>query len=241
MRCQPAGVTKEPWAGRGSMDWLVLETPGVTRRGLSDAVDFRGAPVARSGIHMDSPVDDTARVGPVESDRDLEGILSLQSELRTPTVDGFVTVRHSMDILRRMHALAPSVVARAADGRVVGYAIVMLREARPLVPVLDPMFDRVEELPPSLLSRAPDPRWYVMGQVAVAPSHRGQGVFDALYAEHRARYQDRFDAVVTEVATRNPRSLRAHARVGFRTVLRYQDDTDDWAVIAWDWRSPPPA
>lgn len=185
----------------------------------------------------ESPAGATAHVGLVESDRDLEGILALQAELRTPTTDGFVTVRHTLDILHAMHALAPSVVARDTEGRVVGYAIVMLREARALVPVLEPMFGRIEQLPPTALSRATDPRWYVMGQVAVAPAHRGQGLFDALYAEHRARYQDRFDAVVTEVATRNPRSLRAHERVGFRTILRYRDDTDDWALIAWDWRA----
>ena len=74
-----------------------------------------------------------------------------------------------------------------------------------------------------------------MGQIAVAPSHRGTGVFDALYAEHRARYQERFDLVVTEVATRNTRSLRAHQRVGFRTVTTYRDATDEWALIAWSW------
>jgi len=179
----------------------------------------------------------SARVGLAESDRDLEGILALQRALRAPTPDGFVTVRHTLEVLRAMHALAPSVVARDDAGEVVGYALVMPRETRALVPILEPMFAKVEELPPPALSAAPDPRWYVMGQIAVAPAWRGTGVFDAMYAEHRARYQDRFDAVVTEVATRNPRSLRAHERVGFRTLLTYRDETDEWALIAWDWRS----
>lgn len=174
-------------------------------------------------------------VGLVESDRDLEGILALQRASRAPTQDGFVTVEHTLDILRAMHALAPSVVARDSRGAIVGYAIVMPKEARALLPILDPMFAMIERLPAAAVSARPNARWYVMGQIAVAPAHRGSGVFDALYAEHRARYRERFELVVTEVATRNTRSMRAHQRVGFRTVTTYRDATDEWALIAWDW------
>lgn len=143
---------------------------------------------------------------------------------------------HTLDILRRMHALAPSLVARDPDGLVVGYALVMFREARALLPVLDPMFAEIERLPMGALTGAADPRWYVMGQIAVAPSHRGSGVFDALYAGHRELYGDRYDLVFTEVATRNARSWRAHERVGFRTVEVYRDETDEWALMAWPWK-----
>jgi L-amino acid N-acyltransferase YncA len=177
------------------------------------------------------------RVGLVESDRDLEGILALQRASRAPTRDGFVTVEHTLEVLRAMHALAPSVVARDERGDVVGYALAMPREARPWVPIIESMFAMIEGLPPTALSATAGARWYVMGQVAVAASHRGTGVFDALYAEHRARYRARFDVLVTEVSTRNTRSMRAHERVGFRTVVTYRDATDEWALIAWDWTS----
>jgi ribosomal protein S18 acetylase RimI-like enzyme len=135
-----------------------------------------------------------------------------------------------------MHALAPSVVARDPAGLVVAYALVMPKEARPLIPILDPMFVMIEQMPPEELTLPADASWYVMGQVAVAPSHRGSGVFDALYAQHRTSYRHKFDAVITEVATRNTRSMRAHERVGFRTVKIYRDATDEWALIVWDWK-----
>jgi predicted N-acetyltransferase YhbS len=173
-----------------------------------------------------------ARVGLVETERDLLGILALQRVSRAETEDGFVTVVHTLDILQKMHAFAPSIVARDESGAVVAYALVMTHDARPLLPILEPMFALLEQLP----ANAVPPRWYVMGQIAVAPAHRGTGVFDALYAEHRANYRARFDAVITEVATRNRRSMRAHQRVGFQTLRIYRDATDEWAVIAWDWR-----
>ena len=178
---------------------------------------------------------ETVSVGIVESDRDLEGILALQRECREPTRDGFVTVAHTLDVLRAMHALAPSIVGRDAAGLVVGYALVMPKETRTLVPILEPMFRMIEALPESTICGRPGARWYVMGQIAIAPAHRGTGLFARLYVEHRARYRGRFDAVVTEVATRNPRSLKAHERVGFRTITTYRDATDEWALMAWEW------
>jgi RimJ/RimL family protein N-acetyltransferase len=71
-----------------------------------------------------------------------------------------------------------------------------------------------------------------MGQICIAPEHRGRGIFDALYAGHRRHFADAYDLLVTEVATRNGRSLRAHLRVGFEEVLRYRDDVDEWVLIA---------
>jgi hypothetical protein len=50
------------------------------------------------------------------------------------------------------------------------------------------------------------------------------------------RYGGRFDFTVTEVAARNPRSLRAHARVGFQALHVYADAStgEEWHVIALD-------
>src|SRR5262249_24579419 len=121
----------------------------------------------------------------------------------------------------------PSIVAY--DGETLaGYALVMPVECRQWLPVLQPMFARLDALKVQ--------RYYVMGQICVAQAYRGRGVFDALYREHRERLSPQFDACVTEVATRNMRSMRAHQRVGFTELERYRDATDEWSLIAWRWR-----
>jgi ribosomal protein S18 acetylase RimI-like enzyme len=168
---------------------------------------------------------------------ELERILQLQAANLRDHVspeqaarEGFVTVAHTLDVLERMHALAPSVIAKDGE-KLAGYALVMPVEARAFVPILEPMFQLLEKL--SWRGRPlREYRYYVMGQVCVAEEYRGQGVFDALYREHRASYGARFDCTVTEVATRNTRSMRAHARVGFEVIETYRDATDEWAVIA---------
>jgi predicted N-acetyltransferase YhbS len=165
---------------------------------------------------------------------DLPAILSLQRQNLERDPDearsqGFVTVVHDLARLTQMHALAPSVVAED-EGQIVGYAITTPVEASALIPLLSAMLAQIEKLPLG--------RFYVMGQICVAKSHRGRGVFDALYEGHRTLYAGRFDRVVTEIAMRNTRSLRAHERVGFQVIHRYRDETDGWAVVAWDF-SPP--
>jgi GNAT superfamily N-acetyltransferase len=144
---------------------------------------------------------------------------------------GFVTVVHDLATLQKMHELAPSIVALASpdDDTLLGYALTMPRATRALVPILDPMFAQLEEI-----ASLKEKRWYVMGQICVARQARGQGIFAALYDAHAKAYADQFDFIVTEIADRNTRSMRAHERQGFKVIHSYSDATDDWSVVAWD-------
>lgn len=154
---------------------------------------------------------------------------------RTMATDGFVTVRHDAAVLERMSEAAPAIVAKAA-GRVVGYALVMPRRFAADIPILRPLFELLDTLSWKGVSLRSNPRWFVMGQICIADGYRGAGIFDGLYRTMAERYGDRFDFTVTEVAARNTRSLRAHARVGFQTLHVYPDPTtgEDWHVIALD-------
>jgi ribosomal protein S18 acetylase RimI-like enzyme len=179
----------------------------------------------------------------VETDVDLRRILALQRANRRGArsdaeerADGFVTVEHSFEMLRALHAVAPSIVA--VDGtELAGYALVMPVESAPVVPILAPLFERLRGLSHRGRSLAATPH-YVMGQVCVDARHRGRGVVDAMYREHRARLAGRYALVVTEIATRNTRSLHVHERVGFTTLEIYRDALEEWAIVGWDWCDP---
>lgn len=178
---------------------------------------------------------------PVNSSEELEQILQLQQlYLRGKTSraeeadQGFLTVEHTLDTLTRMHRLEPSIIVKN-DHELAGYALVMTRECRNFIPILAPMFENLDHLSyrNQLLSSY---RFYVMGQVCVAKAYRGQGVFDLLYHKHKELLQSRYDFVITEIATRNTRSIRAHERVGFKPLHIYRDETDEWSVVIWDWQ-----
>lgn len=163
--------------------------------------------------------------------------VNLPSVLAPDTMasQGFVTVRHDPAVLQRMNEAAPAIIAKDGD-RVVAYALVMPREFASEVPILQPLFDMLDALSWRDVLLRDQTRWFVMGQVCVAEGYRGLGIFDGLYRTMAEAYRDRYDFTVTEVAARNTRSLRAHARAGFRTVKVYPDPTtgEEWHVVVLD-------
>lgn len=179
----------------------------------------------------------------VSTRAEVQQILDLQAcnhpsalSAETMSEQGFVTVQHDPDVLWRMNQAFPSVIARDGD-TLAGYCLVMPQAFRSEVPILEPLFVLLENL--SWRGKPlREGRWFVMGQVCVAEAYRGQGVFDGMYQKLREVCRPHFDFVVTEVAARNTRSLRAHERVGFETFHIYPDDVtgERWHVIAWDWK-----
>lgn len=176
----------------------------------------------------------------VSDDKTIQQILDLQAQNLSAALSpdmiasqGFLTVQHDPVVLLRMNQAYPSVIAKNG-ALLAGYCLVMLREFAPQVPILAPFFTLLERL-----SWQGQPlresRWFVMGQVCVAEAWRGQGVFDGMYQKLRSVCRPDFDFVVTEVAGRNARSLRAHRRMGFETIYTYPDETtgEIWHIIAW--------
>lgn len=166
-------------------------------------------------------------------------ILDLQDKNHVSTVSpavaqeqGFVTVRHDPDVLRRMNEAAPSIIAKYGE-EVVGYALVMPRSFAAMVPILQPMFDLLDTLSWRGRPLRDNPRWFVMGQICVAEGFRGMGVFDGMYQKMREVCGREYDFVITEIAERNARSIRAHERVGFQTLHTFSDDIarENWRVV----------
>jgi ribosomal protein S18 acetylase RimI-like enzyme len=159
----------------------------------------------------------------------------LQKENHASTVtaisDGFVTVMHSLDLLRQMNVAAPQVIAKD-EQKVVGYALVMLKSFASMIPVLQPMFDQLATIQYEN-GKITDHPFYIMGQICIHQSYRGKGVFDGLYRAHQALHAREYDLCVTSVSTRNKRSMRAHERVGFQTIHTFTDATDEWNIFVW--------
>ena len=175
---------------------------------------------------------------------DVEQILALQAENHRDAVDaataereGFTSVRHEPAVLHAMNRAYPSAIARSGD-ELAGYCLMMPQAFRARVPILAPMFALLDTLAWRDEPLAGNPRWFVMGQVCVARAFRGEGVFDGIYRTLRDAYAAQFDFVVTEISQRNPRSMRAHRRVGFETLHVHHDPAADehWEMVVWDWR-----
>jgi L-amino acid N-acyltransferase YncA len=172
---------------------------------------------------------------------DLEGILRLQKanlaeglpaeEIRS---QGFVTVNHSYEQLKKLNDIEKHVIAKD-DGKVVGYVLAMTQQSKDDIPVLIPMFEmfgRIAFGGKNISSY----HYLVVGQVCVDKACRGQGVFDQCYSIYKNFYKDKYDFAITEIASANARSRQAHRRVGFKEIGSYvAPDNTEWIVVIWNW------
>jgi L-amino acid N-acyltransferase YncA len=172
---------------------------------------------------------------------ELEQILALQQQnlavgltAEEIAAQGFVTVSHSFDDLYKMNELEAHVIAKDND-RVIAYLLAMTIRSRFDIPILLPMFELFENVTYQHKKIA-DYNYMVVGQVCVAADYRGQGIFDACYAAYKSYFKDKYDFAITEIATRNQRSLNAHKRVGFETIHSYAaPDGEEWNIVLWKW------
>ena len=171
-----------------------------------------------------------------ESDLELRQILALQKDNYRDYVSaeeaqeqGFVSIEHDLALLKAMNEDYPHVIAQ--DGsELVGYALVMLQKFGDAIPVLFPMFERINNLTLNGVSLR-QYRYFIMGQICIAKAHRSRGIFAQLYQNLAQQMKGDFNLIVTEVASRNKRSLRAHEKVGFQILKTYTAE-EEWNIIA---------
>lgn len=173
--------------------------------------------------------------------KDLEQILQLQKQnlaagLTAEQIasQGFVTVMHTLADLEKMNEIEAHVIAKDND-LVIAYLLAMTARSRFDIPILMPMFQMFEEIAWHN-KKVADYRYIVVGQVCVAEGYRGKGIFDACYAAYRDNFKDKYEFAITEIATRNQRSIKAHKRVGFETIHQYEaPDGEAWNIVLWKW------
>lgn len=170
------------------------------------------------------------------SDSELYQILAIQKRalkinisLKEQQEQGYITVPHTFDILKKMNDACPHILALDKDA-VVGYALVMLRSFRFEMPVLIPMFETADRL---LAGRD----YVTMGQVCIDKAYRGKGVFRGMYTYYKEQLSPTFDCLFTEVATANTRSIEAHKSIGFKILDTQTTDGTSWSMVNWDWNA----
>ncbi len=171
----------------------------------------------------------------------LKGILKLQKanlarNLPKEEVEsqGFVTVDHSYEQLKKLNDLEKHVIAKD-DYKVIGYLLAMTQESKFDLPVLFPMFNVFDEIVYKN-KKVSQYKYLVVGQVCIDKGYRGQGILPNCYAAYKKYYSDKYDFAITEIATTNQRSLNAHKKAGFKEIYSYTGpDKTEWIVVLWDW------
>ncbi len=147
---------------------------------------------------------------------------------------GFVTVQHSLDDLLEMNRHEHNIVIKDAN-QIVGYLLAMTKASKSAIPILIPMFECFD-LVQFKGKPIADYNYIVVGQVCVDKAYRGKGLLDACYRAYADYFESRYAFAITEIATKNERSINAHSRIGFEEVHRYSDANGiEWSIVVWDW------
>ena len=178
--------------------------------------------------------------------KDLEGIIALQKANLAQNLtkeeiksQGFVTVHHSYEQLKKLNDHEKHIIAKEKD-TVVGYVLAMTHHSKYELPILIPMFNEFEIILYGSKKIA-DYNYIVAGQVCIHKEYRGLGIVDNCYAIYKKFYGDKYDFVITEIAATNLRSLNAHKRIGFTEIHSYTaPDKEDWIIVLWDWKKSKP-
>lgn len=170
----------------------------------------------------------------VSTSEELNQILELQKQNLKHLIteeqkkkEGFVTLQHDFDILKKMNDACAHCIAKQ-DDKVVGYALSMLQEFKNKIPLLVPMFKEIDS---TLKAQNRSSNYIAMGQICIDKNVRGQGVFRGLYSYMAQQFKTNFDAIITEVDTKNKRSSNAHKAVGFKVIKNYTSNNQLWEVI----------
>lgn len=184
---------------------------------------------------------DNIKITKASSPAHLQGILDLQSENHLELLSseekkaqGFITVRHSLEQIQTMNLIAPHILALEGE-KVVGYLLAMTQKSRDLIPLLFPMFEQFDRIHLDGKSIS-DYRLMVVGQVCVGKNHRGRGLFDLMYQAYKEEYSKTYDFTITEIALSNSRSMAAHQRIGFQVIHEFEDETQAWSIVRWNWK-----
>lgn len=177
---------------------------------------------------------------------ELHQILKLQQKNLPQSVseeeqqnEGFLTVEHTFNLLKKMHDKIPHTIAK--DGNVViGYALSMHPDFGDEIDVLKPMFTEIEnvlttksqlELASTSTTLSMTTNYIVMGQICIDKAYRKQGIFRHLYKAMKETIHSEFDCIITEVDAKNTRSLDAHYAIGFEDLKTYTSGGQDWKLI----------
>lgn len=173
------------------------------------------------------------------TDKELLQILALQEQNLKRSIseneikaEGFVTVHHDFDLLKRMNDACPHIIAKDG-GKVVGYALCMHPKFKDDIDILKPMFQMLEKLllDPKITLEGTTENFVVMGQICIEKNYRRQGIFRKLYENMRVAVIPKFKAIVTEVNSKNIRSKAAHQTIGFQLLTTHESDGQIWELI----------
>lgn len=171
--------------------------------------------------------------------KDIPAVSRLQERYHVDTIseedrpDGFVTTLFTYEqfkeLIERENGLA-----LACDGdKVIGYAMAGSWEYWSAWPLFQYM---IKDLPSTEYLGQPlsVENSYQYGPIAIHSDYRGSNVFPNLFEFSRIQMKERYPIMVTFVNQINPRSVRAHEKLGLDLIKEFEFNNNNYYELGYD-------
>lgn len=170
---------------------------------------------------------------------DIPAVEKLQKKYHIDTIseedkpDGFVTTLFTEDQFRQLIEKENG-LALACDGdEIVGYAMAASWDYWSSWPLFEFM---IKDLPTTqyMGQTLSMDNSYQYGPIAVDSAYRGSDVFPNLFEFSRRQMKDRYPIMITFINQINPRSYRAHQKLGLDLIKEFEFNNNNYYEIGYD-------
>lgn len=177
--------------------------------------------------------------------QDIPGVARLQQRYHVKTIkeadraDGFVTTLFTESQFQELIANENG-LAVALDGeKVVGYAMAASWQYWSVWPLFQHMIDDLASCR-YRGRRLSTENSYQYGPICIDKDYRGGQVLPNLFEFSRRQLAARFPILITFINQNNPRSLRAHSKLGLEIVKPFAFNGNNYYQLAYDAAQPTP-
>lgn len=170
---------------------------------------------------------------------DIPAVAELQEKYHVDTIseedkpDGFVTTLFTNDQFKKLIEEERG-LAIACDGdKIIGYAMAASWDYWSEWPLFQHM---IKDLPSTeyLGEVLGTENSYQYGPIAVHADYRGTKVFPNLFEFSRREMKDRYPIMITFINQINPRSYKAHQKLGLDTIKEFEFNNNQYYELGYD-------
>lgn len=170
---------------------------------------------------------------------DIPAVKKLQERYHVDTIseedrpDGFVTTLFTEDQFQELIEKENGLAIACNGDEIIGYAMAASWEYWSVWPLFQHM---IKDLPDTeymgeILSVENS---YQYGPIAVHTDYRGTDVFPNLFEFSRTQMKERFPILITFINQINPRSARAHEKLGLDLIKEFEFNNNHYYELGYD-------
>lgn len=171
--------------------------------------------------------------------KDIPAVKNLQKKYHVSTIseedkkDGFVTTLFTQEQFKELIEEEDGLFIATDNGEIIAYAMAASWDYWSAWPLFQLM---IEDLPSTeyLGTTLSTENSYQYGPIAIEKNYRGTEVLPNLFEFAKRKMHKKYPILITFINSTNPRSLRAHEKLGLDTIKTFEFNNNTYYELGFD-------